>query len=332
MLALHGCNRLAIFLGNGKCVGYDLCHCNSSWSGPACSIPDCSAVNNCSGQGDCILPDTCACYSSFDGKSCDQKVDKNVATPKFEQPFYNATIKENSPAGTMILQVHANDTDIGRNGEVFYSMISDNSVGNMFVVDGQTGRIFNSLTQDFDSMKAVSFNITIVASDNGFPQKSGSTTVQITVTDENDNCPMFTEPSFGELHLHVSSINPGDNITMVSAVDLDTGINSNIKYNISNNDVFSIQPESGVITLKSNPTQVKYELRVTAEDSGSPPCETEKFLTVVIGGLTTNRPHTVASSSLPASTVTSTESETQSNSSPSEITVPTTNEGIFLES
>lgn len=227
------------------------------------------------------------------------------------------------------MQVHANDTDLGRNGEVFYSIISDNSAGNMFVIDGQTGKIFNSLLQDFDSMKTVSFNITIVASDNGFPQKSGSTIVQITVTDANDNCPIFNEPSFGELHLHVSSINPGDIITIVSAVDLDTGTSSNIKYNISNNDAFSIQAESGIITLKSNPTQVVYKLRVTAEDSGSPPCLTEKFLTVVIGGLTTNRPHTVASSSRPASTITSTESETQSYSSPSEITVPTTNEGIF---
>lgn len=213
---------------------------------------------------------------------------------------------------------------------MFYSMISVKSVGNMFVVDGQTGKIINSLTQDFDSLEAVSFNVTIVASDNGLPQKSASTIVQITVTDENDNCPMFTEPTFGNLHLHISSINPGDTITMVSAVDLDTGINSKIKYNISNNDAFSIHPESGVVTVKSHPSQVVYDLRVTAEDSGSPPCLTKKILTVVIGGQTTNRPQTDVSGSQPASSTTSTESETQSNSSPSELTVPTTNEGIFL--
>ncbi|KAL9982165.1 hypothetical protein ACROYT_G010976 [Oculina patagonica] len=321
------CEAINFCSGHGECVGYDLCRCNSSWSGAACSIPDCSAVNNCSGQGDCILPDTCACYPSFDGKYCDQKVDKNAYTPKFDRPFYNATIKENSPVGTVILQVHANDTDLGRNGEVFYSMVSDKSVGNMFVVDGQTGKVINSLTHDFDSLEAVSFNVTIVATDNGLPQKSANTIVQITVTDENDNCPMFTEPSFGNLNLHVSSINPGDTMVMVSAVDLDTGINSKIKYNISNNDAFAIHPESGIVSVKSNPTQGVYDLRVTAEDSGSPPCLTEKLLTVVIGGLVTNRPQTDASSPQPASSVTSTEPETQSNSSPSELTVPTTNAG-----
>ena len=141
----HKSNSIFFLIGNGQCVGYDLCKCNSSWTGPACNVPDCSAVNNCSGQGDCILVNTCACYPSFDGKFCDQKAKPNANQPKFEKQFYNATIMENSPAGTLILQVYANDSDLGRNGQLFYSALGDNKIKSLIVVDGATGKVYNSL-------------------------------------------------------------------------------------------------------------------------------------------------------------------------------------------
>lgn len=304
-----------LFIGNGQCVGYDLCKCNSSWTGPACNVPDCSGVKNCSGQGDCILINTCACYPSFDGKFCDQKAKPNTNQPKFEKQFYNATIMENSPAGTLVLQVHANDSDLGRNGQLFYSALGDKKSEHLIVVDGANGKVYNSFVFDFETMEDPSFNVTFMASDNGFPQKSGVTVVKITVADENDNCPTFIEPSgILSIQLQLSDTKPGDMLTKVSATDLDSGINSDIIYTISSNDAFAIDPKTGVISMKSNPTETEYRLEVGAADGGEISCLTEISLIVKVTGSLTTAPSTKVPSyttdTMPAIPKTSPSSET----------------------
>jgi len=248
-------------------------------------------VNNCSAQGECILPDTCACYPAFDGKSCDQKAKPNTNTPSFDQIFYNVTVSENSPVGTMILQVHANDTDMGRNGQVFYTVLGEKDIEDILAIGGTSGKLYSTSMLDFDTIKAPSFNVAIVASDDGFPQKSGVTIVQITVVDENDNCPTFIEPS-GNLQLEFSALNPGDTLTKVSAIDLDSGINSDITYSMSRTAAFTIDPKSGVITVTTNLTTGLYHLTVSASDNGGVFCETETSLTVKINGVPTKDPLT----------------------------------------
>ena len=267
--------------GNGKCVGYDLCLCNSSWSGRACSVPDCSAVKNCSGQGDCILPNVCSCYPAFDGEYCDQKAKPNINPPRFNQTFYNAAIMENSPVGTVILQVKANDTDSGRNGQIFYAILGDDNVESILTVGGQSGKVYNAKTLDFETIEMKSFNVTMVAADNGYPQKSGIATVQITIVDENDNCPTFIEPP-GDLKLEFLTLIPGDTVTKVSAIDLDSGVNSDITYSLSKNDAFSIDNKTGVVTVVSDLTKKVHHLTVSASDNGDVSCTTDISLTVEI--------------------------------------------------
>ena len=254
-------------------------------------------MNNCSAQGKCILPDTCACYPAFDGKYCDQNAKPNANSPSFDHLFYTATIFENSPIGTMILQVHASDTDMGRNGQVFYTVVSDKEFDDRLAIGGTSGKLYSTSILDFENIKEPSFNVAIVASDDGFPQKSGVTIVQITVVDENDNCPTFIEPSVN-LQLEFSVLNPGDTLTKVSAVDLDSGLNSDITYSMSKSDgAFSIDPKTGVITVASNLTSGLYHLTVSASDNGDISCETETSLTVKIKGVPTKEPLTSPASS-----------------------------------
>ena len=254
-------------------------------------------MNNCSAQGDCILPDTCACYPAFDGKYCDQNAEPNTNSPSFGQIFYNATIIENSPVGTMILQVQANDTDTGRNGQVFYTVVGDKVIDGRLAIDGTSGKIYSTSMLDFETIKTPSFNVTIVASDNGLPQKSGVTIVQITVVDENDNCPTFIEPS-GNLQLEFLVFNPGDILTKVSAIDLDSGLNSDITYSMSKSGgAFSIDPKTGVITVTSNLTSGLYHLKIIASDNLDVSCRTETSLTVEVKGVPTKEPLTSPASS-----------------------------------
>lgn len=197
---------------------------------------------------------------------------------------------ENSPAGTLILQVHANDSDLGRNGQLFYSALGDKKSKNLIAVDGATGKVYSSMVYDFETMETP-FTVTLVASDNGFPQKSGVTVVQITVADENDNCPTFNEPT-GKLsiQLQLSDTKPGDILTKVPAMDLDKGINGDITYTISNNDVFAIDPKTGVITVTSNLTETEYRFAVSAADNGEISCFTEISLIVKVADSPTTAP------------------------------------------
>lgn len=228
---------------------------------------------------------------------------------------------ENSPPGTLILQVYANDTDSGRNGQLFYSALGG-KIENLLAVDGATGKVYNSFLFDFETMETPSFNVTLVASDNGFPQKSGVTIVQITVKDENDNCPSFTEPS-EDLQLEISGSKAGEILTKVSATDLDNGVNSDITYTISANGGFSIDPKTGIITVTSNLTDKEYHLTVRAADNGEVSCFTEVRLTVKVTSLPTTFPSKKPpSSSTEMVSKTSILSETLSTASSSKPTEP----------
>ena len=224
----------------------------------------------------------------------------------------------------MILQVHAYDTDMGRNGRVFYTVVSDKEVENSLAIGGTSGKIYSTSLLDFEAIKAPSFNVTVVASDNGFPQKSGVTIVQITVVDANDNCPTFIEPS-GNLQLEFSVLDPGDTVTKVSAIDLDSGINSDITYSIFQSAAFSIDAKTGVITVTSNLMSGLYHLTVSASDNGDVSCKTETILTVKINGVSTKEPLTSPTSSSTSKipeTLTS-QTEKRSTSMSTELTEPT---------
>ena len=90
-----------------------------------------------------------------------------------------------------------------------------------------------------------------MATDNGFPQKSATTVLRVTVTDENDNCPTFTEPFPNHVFEVDETQSIGGFVAKVSAVDLDSGINGAIVYDISTSDMFSIDPDKGLIIVAS---------------------------------------------------------------------------------
>ena len=235
--------------------------------------------------------------------------------------FYSATVTENSPVGKMILQVNANDTDLERNGQVFYAVVGDKDLERTFVIGGTSGKLYSTLILDFESIEDTAFNVTIVAFDNGFPQKWGTAIAQITVIDENDNCPTFTEPS-GDLELAFSVLRPGDFITKVSAIDLDSGINGDITYKISKNNAFSIDPKSGVIIVAFNLTKSVYQLTVSATDNGVVSCMVETSLTVKIESLTTKEPWKSSTTLTTKKTTVTSSHDTESTSKSPEFTSP----------
>ena len=72
----------------------------------------------------------------------------------------------------------------------------------------------------------------------------------MTVSDENDNSPIFTEKGMYTADLPSSS-NPGYNVKQVFAMDADDGLNAQVKYSLQEphnivGGTFNIDSESGM--------------------------------------------------------------------------------------
>lgn len=70
------------------------------------------------------------------------------------------------------------------------------------------------------------------------------------VTDTNDNPPIFTEPAYSFDILE--NAQRGHQVGVISADDADLGANAAISYTVISdwaNDVFSLNPQTGVFTL-----------------------------------------------------------------------------------
>ena len=253
-------------------------------------------MKDCSQQGYCTAPDKCKCFPGYDGVYCDEIVRPNLHEPVFNFQFYRAFVNEDTPIGTFVLQVKANDSDTGRNGEVLHSLVDGKKPDAtlLFAIERSSGNISTSTVLDYDTLQVHSYNLTVMASDNGLPQRLAFATVQITVQDINDNCPVFSEPSASPRYQVLSTVEPGTVITRVRASDLDSGENGLVSFNISSFDhaseLFSIDPDNGTI-VTSVPLSVRHHsIIVIASDHGTPPCSQEINITVDSVSATTSKP------------------------------------------
>uniref|UniRef100_A0A8D2JJ96 FAT atypical cadherin 2 n=1 Tax=Varanus komodoensis TaxID=61221 RepID=A0A8D2JJ96_VARKO len=145
--------------------------------------------------------------------------DVNDNTPVFEANPYRAFVMENMPAGTIVIQVTANDQDTGSDGQVSYSLGSEPSnIRELFTIDSESGWIMTLKELDCELQETYTFFV--VATDHGRKhQLSSQALVEVTVTDENDNAPQFTSEIYkGSV---VENAEPGQLITTLGTLDSD---------------------------------------------------------------------------------------------------------------
>lgn len=113
-------------------------------------------------------------------------LDVNDNTPEFSLEDYQGSVFEGSPEGMEVLQVHAYDLDEGENGTVTYyiSNVSEDVAQDWFQISETDGTVSvkDALSLDYLSLggrAVVTLNIT--ASDNGFPRRSSTATVAISI-------------------------------------------------------------------------------------------------------------------------------------------------------
>ncbi|KAM9792483.1 protocadherin-23 [Neosynchiropus ocellatus] len=156
--------------------------------------------------------------------------DCNDNSPSFSSREYHAQVSENSLVGTKLVQIRAQDPDLGTNGLLKYEIISGNSKGH-YTLDPQTGILTVSRSLDYE--KDPLYTLTIRAVDgmeSSEDRNVAFAVVFITVLDENDNTPFFTFPTY---NCSVLENQPAFTHTCsVRAIDKDSGPYGQLSYSI----------------------------------------------------------------------------------------------------
>uniref|UniRef100_A0A4W6FZ14 FAT atypical cadherin 3 n=1 Tax=Lates calcarifer TaxID=8187 RepID=A0A4W6FZ14_LATCA len=173
--------------------------------------------------------------------------DANDNSPVFNRPFYDVSVNESLPVGTVVLVVSAVDYDKGENGYVTHTISGEQSLP--FSIDQNSGEVRITRDLDFESSDDI-YTFAVRASDWGSPyRRESEVNVTIRLININDNQPLFESVSCRGM---ISRDFPvSQTIVTLSAVDMDElGM---VKYKIlSGNelDYFTLNPDSGALSLK----------------------------------------------------------------------------------
>lgn len=159
--------------------------------------------------------------------------DENDNFPKFSNVVYNADIPENAEKGSSVIKITAIDSDEGPNGDVRY-YLEDETYSKIFEIDIYSGWITLLSTLDRESQSEYYFNV--LASDNGQTKQISKAPVAITVTDCNDNAPMFKQQT--QFVSASENVIPGTVLSRLLVTDLDSQKN-NLDFFIVSGDNYS---------------------------------------------------------------------------------------------
>jgi len=150
--------------------------------------------------------------------------DVNDVTPSCSAAYYAASVSESAAVGTSVKDISCVDNDLdpaGLNNAVTYAITSGNA-GGIFAVDA-AGKV-TVATASLDRETTPSYTLEVKVVDTATTGKLTATvTVQVTVTDENDNTPVFTGTPYAATVPEDSAI--GFTALTVAATDADVGSN-----------------------------------------------------------------------------------------------------------
>ncbi|XP_071526000.1 cadherin-87A [Panulirus ornatus] len=114
--------------------------------------------------------------------------DANNNAPIFSKDPYLAAVQENAAEGSVVEQVSASDADTGANAAITYRIHRGGY--DDFAVDGATGIVTVARKLNYDRRQ--SYDIEIVATDGGLPQQTATSTLTVSIINNNDKSPYFT--------------------------------------------------------------------------------------------------------------------------------------------
>ncbi|XP_067853677.1 neural-cadherin [Heptranchias perlo] len=208
--------------------------------------------------------------------------DVNNNKPLFEQcQFYreNASVFENRPLGTFVLQVEATDADEGVNGQVQYGIMHRDGTLPAFHVHPDTGII--TTAQQFNREQQREYAITVTATDQAAEPLIGICQINIFILDENDNNPKFENIRY-EYFLREDTL-IGTSFLRVAAHDDDQGTNAAITYSVlaEEPEYFRVNPATGWVYVHQPISQRSHIIReIIATDGGNRSSKVELAVTI----------------------------------------------------
>ncbi|XP_029453376.1 LOW QUALITY PROTEIN: cadherin EGF LAG seven-pass G-type receptor 3 [Rhinatrema bivittatum] len=216
--------------------------------------------------------------------------DANTHKPVFQSTQYSVNINEDSPIGSTVVVINAADEDVGENARITY-FLEDNIP--QFRINADNGAI--TLHAELDYEDQMAYTLAITAKDNGIPQKSDTTYVEIMVNDVNDNAPQFVNAHYQGI-VSEDAV-PFTSVLQISATDRDAHANGRVQYTFQNGEDgdgdFTIEPTSGIIrTVRGldRESVPVYELTAYAVDRGTPPQRSPVRIQVTVQDVNDNAP------------------------------------------
>ncbi|XP_059061183.1 fat-like cadherin-related tumor suppressor homolog, partial [Achroia grisella] len=217
--------------------------------------------------------------------------DVNDNPPEFEFHQYRAAVPELDAPGTEVVRVRATSQDAGVNADVYYSIVGGDGRDD-FAVDRSSGAV--SVARPLDYERRREYVLTVQAIDGGSPPLSDLATLNITVTDGNDNPPTFSQSSYGARVREDAAV--GMRVLQVIADDADSGVNGRVTYSVVRGDRdgrFAVDPDTGYLSVAApldRESTPAYVLEVRARDRGLPALESSALVNVEVVDANDNPP------------------------------------------
>ncbi|EYB82088.1 hypothetical protein Y032_0367g37 [Ancylostoma ceylanicum] len=216
--------------------------------------------------------------------------DLNEFAPQFERKLYEASIPEDATAGSVIVRVQATDADKSEGTHLLYKIVGGSGRELVFIQEDGT-LILGDFKLDRETL--TQFDVIVEAIDQS--GNKDSTTVRVTVSDVNDNAPLFASKRM------VWNVTEGskDATFEVVATDKDSGRNGELEFQIIKGDPYhrflieKASAKSALLKLTGpldHESRATYELTVEARDGGVPSRSSTAVVTVNVINRNDNPP------------------------------------------
>ncbi|KAM9849564.1 protocadherin gamma-C5-like [Aulostomus maculatus] len=230
-------------------------------------------------------------------------VDVNDNSPEIVLTSESQPVREDAPSGSVVALLNARDLDSGNNSKVTLQLPK----GSPFTLKPSFSNNYALVTSGALDRESVSqYDIEVTATDSGSPPLSSKKMIPVSITDVNDNPPVFSQRSYN-VYLKENGV-PGSILYSVSASDLDFGENAKVSYSILDSRVQDVSVSSYVYINSDNGSiysmhsfdyeKLKvFQIQVQAKDQGSPSLSSNATVHVFILDQNDNAPAVIYPSS-----------------------------------
>lgn len=187
-------------------------------------------------------------------------------------PVYYATAPENTPIGTPITKIFANDSDFSGNGNglLLFDIPYRKNKENLFTIDSKEGIVKTIGNLDYERQRV--HNVTIVASDLGSPSLSSTALLMVNVIDVPEDIHTLEHPVFAHRYYEVEvEENVPVPLKLLTLNVTEPYRNHKLRYSIvgdKNSEAkksFKIDPRNGTLFIVESPDREEkalYELKI----------------------------------------------------------------------